>query len=188
MRFPRVKAEGQGFYHCVSRVVDARFIFHTTGHGSAEAERFVFLMRRLAAFSGLQVVTYVLMSNHFHLLCEVREPKVLSELELLDRIEAGHGPARRHALEQQIARARQAPDGANQIQRLLEPYRQRMYDLSVTRGQPFTYDLFGSLGLSEFGSRGPWFVESSGPPNCCWACGIAPQFHCDSIRRDPNTM
>jgi hypothetical protein len=28
MRFPRVKAEGQSFYHCVSRVVDRRFIFH----------------------------------------------------------------------------------------------------------------------------------------------------------------
>jgi hypothetical protein len=27
MRFPRVKADGQGFYHCVSRVVERRFIF-----------------------------------------------------------------------------------------------------------------------------------------------------------------
>src|SRR5271165_1620152 len=50
MRFPRVKAEGQGFYHCVSRVVDRQFIFQTTGHGSPEAERFVLLMRRLEAF------------------------------------------------------------------------------------------------------------------------------------------
>ncbi len=31
MRFPRVKADGQGFYHCVSRVVDRRFIFHASG-------------------------------------------------------------------------------------------------------------------------------------------------------------
>ena len=52
MRFPRVKAEGQSFYHCVSRVVDRQFIFQTTGHGSPEAERFVLLMRRLEAFSG----------------------------------------------------------------------------------------------------------------------------------------
>jgi hypothetical protein len=40
MRFPRVKADGQGFYHCVSRVVEGRFIFQTSGHGSVEAERF----------------------------------------------------------------------------------------------------------------------------------------------------
>ena len=63
MRFPRVKADGQGFYHCVSRVVERRFIFHTSGHGSAEAQRFIKLMRRLAAFSGICVLTYALMSN-----------------------------------------------------------------------------------------------------------------------------
>ena len=49
MRFPRIKAEGQSFYHCVSRVVDGLFIFQTTGHGSPEAEKFVLLMRRLEA-------------------------------------------------------------------------------------------------------------------------------------------
>jgi putative transposase len=93
MRFPRVKADGQGFYHCVSRVVERRFIFHTSGHGSVEAERFVQLMRRLEAFSGIRVLTYALMSNHFHLLCEVPEPKALSEAEVLERIEAGCGLA-----------------------------------------------------------------------------------------------
>ena len=31
MRFPRLKADGQSFYHCVSRVVDRRFIFQTAG-------------------------------------------------------------------------------------------------------------------------------------------------------------
>ena len=63
MRFPRVKAEGQSFYHCVSRVVDRRFIFLTADHGSPEAERFVRLMRRLEAFSGVRVLTYALMSK-----------------------------------------------------------------------------------------------------------------------------
>ena len=70
MRFPRVKADGQGFYHCVSRVVEGRFIFQVSGHGSVEAERFIMLMRCLEAFSGVRVLTYVLMSNHFHLMCE----------------------------------------------------------------------------------------------------------------------
>src|SRR5260370_10898825 len=81
MRFPRVKAEGQSFYHCVSRVVDRRFIFQTAGHGSPEAERFVLLMRQLEAFSGVRVLTYTLMSNHFHLLCEVPQAQELSEAE-----------------------------------------------------------------------------------------------------------
>src|SRR6516165_758530 len=82
MRFPRVKADGQGYCHCVSRVVEGHFIFQTSGHGSVEAERFIELMRRLEAFSGVRVLTYVLMSNHFHLLCEVPEPKTLSEAEV----------------------------------------------------------------------------------------------------------
>ena len=131
MRFPRVKAEGQGFYHCVSRVVDRQFIFQTAGHGSPEAERFVLLMRRLEAFSGIRVLTYSLMSNHFHLLCEVPQAQELSEAELLQRIQAGYGPARRQALDQQLALLRQAPDGADQIQRLLQPYRDRLFDLSI---------------------------------------------------------
>jgi putative transposase len=84
VRFPRVKVEGQGYYHCVSKVVDRRFIFQTAGHGSTEAERFVELMRRLETFSGVRVLTYALMSNHFHLLCQVPEPKALSKLELLE--------------------------------------------------------------------------------------------------------
>jgi putative transposase len=131
MRFPRVKAEGQSFYHCVSRVVDGLFIFQTTGHGPPEAERFVQLMRQLEAFSGVRVLIYVLMSNHFHLLCEVPQARELSEAELLDRIQAGYGPARRQALQQELVRLRQEPDGAEQIQRLLQPYRNRMFDLSI---------------------------------------------------------
>jgi hypothetical protein len=63
MRFPRVKVNGQGFYHCVSRVVEGRFIFGTSGHSSAEAERFIKLMRCLEAFCGIHVLTYVLTST-----------------------------------------------------------------------------------------------------------------------------
>src|SRR6516162_5085657 len=131
MRFPRAKAEGQGFYHCLSRVVEGRFIFQTSGHGSVEAERFIKLMRRLEAFSGVRVLTFVLMSNHFHLLCEVPEPKIISEAEVLERVEAGYGPARRQALQEEIARYRQQPDGEAQILRLLDGFRERMYDISV---------------------------------------------------------
>jgi hypothetical protein len=88
MRLPRVQGEGQSLYHCLSRVVEGRFIF-----GASEAEQFLSLMRPLEAFSGVRVLTYVLMANHFHLLCEVPapmpEPKPLSQSEVLARIEAG---------------------------------------------------------------------------------------------------
>src|SRR6202007_1250669 len=54
----------------------------------------------------------------------------LSEAELLERIQAGYGPARRQALDQELAHLRQASEGADQIQRLLQPYRNRLFDLS----------------------------------------------------------
>jgi putative transposase len=55
----------------------------------------------------------------------------LSEAQLLERIQAGYGPARRQALDQELARLRQEPAGAEQIQRRLQPYRRRMFDLSI---------------------------------------------------------
>jgi len=156
MRFPRVKANGHGFYHCVSRVVEGRFIFQTSGQGSIEAEHFIKLMRCLAAFSGIRVLTYALMSNHFHLLCEVPEPRDLSEAELLERIEAGYGAARRQALQEQIARYRLQPDGSTQIQRLLDGYRKRMYDISV-----FIKELKGRFAQ--------WYNQRHGRYGVLWA-------------------
>jgi putative transposase len=161
MRFPRVKANGHGFYHCISRVVEGRFIFQTSGHGSVEAERFIMLMRRLEAFSGVRVLTYVLMSNHFHLLCEVPEPKPLSEAEVLERIEAGYGLARRETVQEELARYRQRPDGDAQVQRLLDGYRRRMYDISVfikelkgrfAQGYNQRHDRYGVLWAERFKS------------------------------------
>jgi len=59
----------------------------------------------------------------------MRFPRVeLSEPKLLDCIEASYGLARRQALQQELAHLRQEPDGPDQIQRLLQPYRNRMFD------------------------------------------------------------
>jgi REP element-mobilizing transposase RayT len=97
-----------------------------------EAECFVGLMRRLEAFSGVEVLTYALMSNHFHLLCYVPPRPAVSEAEILERVEAGYGAACRQALEAQLAQWRQQKAGGEgQVQALLERYRQRMYDLSA---------------------------------------------------------
>ena len=55
MRTARLKAAPDAptaFYHCISRVVDRRFIF-----GDVERERFVELMRMYEAFCGIHVLT-----------------------------------------------------------------------------------------------------------------------------------
>jgi putative transposase len=109
------------------------------------------LMRRLEASNGVRFLTHVLMSNHFHLLCEVPEPKTLSEAEVLDRVEAGYGPTRRQALQEEITRYRQQPDGNAQVQRLLDRYRRRMYDISV-----FIKELKGRFAKQKLGYRRHW--------------------------------
>ena len=131
MRFPRVKGQGRSFYHCISRFVHGLFIFGTSGGRCAEAEEFLSLMRRWAAFSGIGILRYVLMANHFHLLCEVPEPKALTQSELLKRIEDGYGAEEVQTLREQLARFGQQADGVEQSKRLLEPYLRQMNDLSI---------------------------------------------------------
>ena len=126
MRFPRVKAQGRSFYHCISRFVHGLFVFGTSGGRCAEAEEFLSLMRRWAALTGIRIRKYVLMANHFHLLCEVPEPKALTQNEMLERIEAGYGSERVQMLRKQLAAFAQQPDGLEQSERLLDPYRQQM--------------------------------------------------------------
>jgi putative transposase len=53
-------------YHCISRVVDRRFAL-----GELEREHFRMLMRMCEKFTGCRVLSYCLMSNHFHVLLEV---------------------------------------------------------------------------------------------------------------------
>jgi putative transposase len=60
------------------------------------------LMRNLEAFCCIEILTYALMPNHFHILCEEPERRLLSDLELLERIEAGFGGPQRKEIEQKL--------------------------------------------------------------------------------------
>jgi putative transposase len=65
-RFRPADLESVAYYHVTSRVVDRRFILE-----AAEREELIKQMRRYEALGGLRVVTYCIMSNHFHILVEV---------------------------------------------------------------------------------------------------------------------
>ena len=104
MRQPRLLAHAPpAFYHCISRVTNGEPLFETTAAACPEAERFVQLLHRLAAFCGMRLLTYALMSNHFHLLVEVPPARPLSDPELLERVEALEGPERRQRLRRLLA-------------------------------------------------------------------------------------
>ena len=78
MRHSRIKSEtGLGCYHVVSRVVDRTFRLDDT-----EKEIFRCIMRKVAGFSGIEILTYVVMSNHFHILVRVPRQPELGEREV----------------------------------------------------------------------------------------------------------
>ena len=86
MRHARVKAEGTGCYHVVSRIVDRAFKLD-----DGEKEIFRTMMRKAEAFSGVRVLTYAIMSNHFHLLVVVPERGEVGGDELVRRMTVLYG-------------------------------------------------------------------------------------------------
>ena len=68
-------------YHLVSRIAN-RLFFLT----EEERTRFVERMWRVAGFSCVEILAYCVMSNHFHILVYVPEPRELTDDELLDKI------------------------------------------------------------------------------------------------------
>ena len=89
MRHARVRADradGVGCYHVVSRIVDRAFRMD-----DKEKEIFRTTMRRAEAFCGVRVLTYAVMSNHFHLLVEVPQRAEVDEAELVRRMTILYG-------------------------------------------------------------------------------------------------
>jgi len=87
MRKSRIKAEGGvGCYHVTSRIVDRSFKMDDD-----EREIFRYILRKAAVFSGVRILTYAVLSNHFHLLLEVPFQPLLDEAELIRRIRAFYG-------------------------------------------------------------------------------------------------
>ena len=130
MRQARLKAPASfnvAYYHCISRVVDRQFVF-----GDLEKEQFVGWMKEYAAFCGIQILTYCVMGNHFHLLVGVpkRPAETLTDEALLVRLERLSGMTNAGTLRQQLAAFRQqGQEGAAEVlrQRILG----RLWDVSA---------------------------------------------------------
>lgn len=94
MRMPRIKAApGQdGLYHCMSRIVGGAFLL-----GAPEKERFVEHMWRVAGFLEIEVLDYVVMSNHYHQLVRIPGAVELTDSQLLAKLKAYYGERSREA-------------------------------------------------------------------------------------------
>ena len=125
-RIARIKAEGEAFYHVVSRIANKAFLLD-----NCEKKRvFVNMMHRAADFSGVDVITYVVMDNHFHLCVRVpRREGEVPESEVLRRVGVLYGEDRRDALEKCLAGFREEGDDTT-VAAELAKLRARMGDLS----------------------------------------------------------
>jgi REP element-mobilizing transposase RayT len=113
-------------YHCISRVVDRRFVF-----GDVEREKFRTFMRMQENFSGCRVLAYCVMSNHFHLLLEVPPMPLggISDEELLKRLRAIYTEAFVAVVARDLAEAR-AAGHARRVAEIHARFTYRMHSLS----------------------------------------------------------
>ena len=154
----RIKHSGGGVYHCISRVAGAERLLD--GHAREVMRK---MLWKVAGFSGVEVLAYCIMSNHFHVLVRVPEPsgETLNRTELLRRYALIYGEGYAGLFPDPaylaVILAEDSEDAARWEARL----RARMHDVSAfmkTLKQRFswwynrTHKRFGTLWAERFKS------------------------------------
>ncbi len=124
MNHPRLKVASGAYYHLVSRCCLKQFLFQ-----DEEKSVFVSMMRRVAAFAGIDILTHCVMSNHFHILVRVPSPRPISETELLARVAILYGNARAKEMRDRWSTYRKSGLQA-MLDKEQNQLRQRMGDIS----------------------------------------------------------
>jgi len=106
-------------YHITSRVVEKRFIFN-----EQERARFLKLAKDYAVFSGFELVSWCLMSNHFHLLVRVpvQDVEAIPDKEMVERLSHILSPKRLNKI---VARLTGAPT-SEMGREVLDGFRKRI--------------------------------------------------------------
>ena len=115
--------DGQCF-HVISRVVDRRFVF-----GVVEKEHFKELLRKVETFSGVEVVTWTILSNHFHLVVHIpeRNDEAISDEIFWERLNALYTKDEVEAIGKMMGDIpKMTPGLAGEV--LLRAYRQKYID------------------------------------------------------------
>src|SRR5882724_7738602 len=110
MRQPRIKLaveEGEAVYHCMSRTVNGERLFDPV---ALEVLRKQF--RQVADYCGVQIITYTILSNHFHVLVRVPRRILIPDAELLRRYAVLYPkPTRYQSARLAVIREQLATDG-----------------------------------------------------------------------------
>jgi len=108
----------------MSRVIERKMLLD-----DGEKERFRITMRKVAAFAGIEVLTWAALDNHFHLLLHVPERPELSEAEVLKRVRGLYGRVRAANVQMELESMREQGRTV-EAEKLLHGFTHRMYDLS----------------------------------------------------------
>jgi len=171
MRRLRLRGDGIAYYHVMSRIIERKFYL-----GEREKEYFRSLMWRVAEFSGVNVLTYALMDNHFHMLIEVPERVEIDDDELLRRLSLIYREDEVNEVQAKLedCKKKNFDSWAEDVR---QGYLYRMYDLSEfmkTLKQRFSIwynwrnDRRGTLWEDRFKS-----VLVEGPVNDCEVAGFS---------------
>ena len=128
-RTARIKSIGEGtaYYHLVSRASNRQFLFRK----SAAKDRLAELARKAAEFSGIKIVAFAAMDNHYHILCKVtRTGEPIPQEEILRRVGVLKGSKAVEALAEHWRELAAAGFDAT-LESELDRYRARMNDVSA---------------------------------------------------------
>ncbi len=124
MRTARIIGNGASYYHCMSRIIQGQMLLN-----DSEKARFRKIVRAVAEFAGVEVMTYALMTNHLHLLLMVPEKCEIEEKEVMRRVNGLYGRVRAAGIAMELRNLR-ADERDDEAVELLESYTYRMNDLS----------------------------------------------------------
>jgi len=129
MRKARITAPAhheKAYYHCVSRVVNREFVLH-----EAEKEQFVKYMRMYEKLYGLRVLSFCIMSNHFHILVEVPQApeEGVSDSKLISLVTESLGEVEGRRLEWRMNHYLKQ-NNMRALEELRKNWQKRMWDIS----------------------------------------------------------
>ena len=87
MRTPRIKVspkEGEAVYHCMSRTVNGERLLDDAAKEILRKQ-----LWQVADYCGVQVLTYAIMNNHFHVLVRVPVKEAIEDAELIGAAKIG---------------------------------------------------------------------------------------------------
>ena len=118
--------EYETVHHITSRIA------HKVRFLQEEAERndLIEMIRRAADFTGVKLLGWCIMINHFHILVFLPAPVKVDEKEIVRRYGVLKGAKCAAAFEEQLAKLRLGgEDGCKEVERLLDVQRKRMYSV-----------------------------------------------------------